>query len=127
MTTAKPAILLLLPDARLRDIYVSRFERDGWEVDAATNLVDAERRAVQLRPSILFVHHSILENVKATFKRLRGLPTLLKTRIVVADKHLPREAVEEALGAGAHEVVMTAHLTPQALVKRMNQIIEEDL
>jgi DNA-binding response OmpR family regulator len=127
MTPAKPAILFLVPDARLRDIYVSRFERDGWEVDAATNLTDAERRAVQLRPSILFIHHTLLESTKTTFKRLRSLPTLLKTRIVIADKHLSREAVDEVLKAGAHEVVMTAHLTPQALVKRMNQLIEADL
>ena len=122
--TSKPAILFLIPDARLRDIYVSRFERDGWEVDSATNLTDAERRVVQLRPAVLFVHHAILENVKTAFKRFRSLPTLLKTKIVIVDKHLSREAVDEVLAAGADEVVMTAHLTPQALVKRMNQLIE---
>lgn len=127
MTAAKPAILLLIPDARLRDIYLTRFERDGWEADAATNLTDAERRAVQLRPAILFIHHSMLEDVKVNFKRLQSLPTLLKTRLVVADRHLPKTAVDEVLKAGAHEVVMTAHLTPQALVKRMNQLIETDL
>lgn len=127
MMGTKPAILLLVPDARLRDIYMSRFERDGWEVDAATNLVDAERRAVQLRPAVLFIHHSMIENVKASFKRLRSLPTLLRARIVVADKHLPKQVVDEVLDAGAHEVVMTAHLTPRALVNRMNQLIEGEL
>lgn len=124
MTSLKPAILLLWPDAHLRDIYVSRFERDGWEVAAATNLVDAERKSVQLRPAIFFVHHAMLDNVKATFKHLRGLPTLLKTKIVVADKHLSRQAVADVLEAGAQAVIMTAQLTPQDLVKHMNKFID---
>ncbi|HRH31820.1 MAG TPA: hypothetical protein PLK06_00655 [bacterium] len=120
----KSAILLLLPDARLRDIYMSRFERDGWEVDVAVNLVDAERRAVQLRPLILLVHYSMLENVKAALKRLHGLPTLLQTKIVVADRHLSRAAVSELLKEGADQVIMTTHLTPQALVQSMNSLID---
>lgn len=123
----KRAILILLPDARLRDIYASRFERDGWEVDSAGNLVDAERRAVQLRPAVLLIHYSLIENIKATFKRLRSLPTLQKTRLVVAERNLPRAEVDELLQAGAHAVIMTAHLTPQALVKSMTQLIEAEL
>ncbi|MFZ2682011.1 MAG: hypothetical protein WAZ14_02880 [Patescibacteria group bacterium] len=127
MTQAKPGILLLMPDARLRDIYVSRFERDGWEVEEAASLLDAERRAVQLRPAVLFIHHVLLEDIKGAFKRLRSLPTLQQTKIVVADRHMSRAAVDEVLQAGAHEVVMTAHMTPRSLVKRMNQITDTDL
>lgn len=123
----KPAILFLLPDARLRDIYGSRFERAGWEVDAATNLVDAERRAVQLRPVVFLVHHSLLENVKLALKRLHSLPTLRKTKIVVAEKHLSRMAVDELLSEGADQVVMTTHLTPQALVESMNSLIDTNV
>lgn len=120
----KLAILFLLPDARLRDIYMSRFERAGWEVDAATNLVDAERRAVQLRPVIFLVHYSMLENVKAALKRLRSLPTLQETKIVIAERHLTRAAVDELLTEGADQVIMTTHLTPQALVQSMNSLID---
>lgn len=125
MTGAKPAILLVLPDARLRDIYALRFERDGWKVETSGNLVDAERRAVQLRPVILLLHYSLIENVKATFKHLRSLPTLFKTRLVVTDRHLNRPVVDELLKLGAAQVIMTAHLTPQALVTSMNHLIQE--
>jgi DNA-binding response OmpR family regulator len=111
----------------MREIYVSRFERDGWEVDSASSLLDAERRAVQLRPSVLLVSYLVLEDVKATFKRLRSLPTLLKTSIVVTAKHLSRETVDLLLLAGAKDVILTAHITPQALVKRMNQLIDDSL
>lgn len=127
MTPGKPAILFLMPDARLRDIYLSRFERDGWEVDSATNLVDAERRAVKLRPTILFINYEVLDDVKTAFKRFKSLPTLLKAKIVIGARALTRTQVNETLGAGAIEVVITAHITPQALVKRMNQLIEDDL
>lgn len=125
MTGTKQAILLVLPDARLRDIYALRFERDGWKVETSGNLVDAERRAVQLRPVILLLHYSLIENVKATFKHLRSLPTLLKTRLVVTDRHLNRPVVDELLKLGAAQVIMTAHLTPQALVTSMNHLIQE--
>lgn len=127
MTSAKPAILVLIPDARLRDIYLSRFERAGWEAEAASGLVDAERRAVQLRPAVLLIYFSLLENVKAAFKRLHSLPTLQKTRIVIADKYIDQSTVHELLEAGAAQVVMTAHLTPQDLVDRMNNLIEDSL
>lgn len=123
MSQNKPALLLLVPDVRLRDIYASRFERAGWEVEVAANLTDAERRAVQLRPDVLLVYHAMLEDIKVAFKHLRSLPTLLDTRIVIADMHLSNTTIEDLLKAGASEVVLTAHLTPQALVNRMNQLI----
>lgn len=125
MTASQPGILLLIPDARLRDIYLSRFERDGWEAEAAVSLVDAERRAVRLRPKILLIHHLVLEDIKQAFKHFKSLPTLQKTKIVVADKHIARAVIDNLLKAGAHEVVLTAHMTPQALVKHMNHLIDD--
>ncbi len=127
MTSQRPAILFLMSDARLRDVYVSRFERDGWTVDTASSLLDAERRAVQLRPAVFFIQHAFLEDAKLAFKRLRSLPTLLKTRIVVADKHLARQDIDTVLAAGAHEVIITAHCSPDALLKRMNQLTQASL
>lgn len=120
MSPGQPVILMVLPDARLRDIYVSRFEREAWIAESAHTLLDAERRAVQLRPTVLLVHATCFEDIPHTFAHLRSLPTLLKTAIVVADTRLARASVDAFLASGAHEVVSLAHLTPLALVKRMN-------
>lgn len=120
MSMSRPAILMVLPDARLRDIYLSRFERDAWLAESANTLVDAERRAVQLRPTVLFVHGEFMTDIRQTFQHLRSLPTLLKTAIVVADTRLSPATVRELFTAGAHDVLSLLHLTPLGVVKRMN-------
>lgn len=125
MSPSQPAILLLMADARLRDIYSSRFEKGGWAVETAATLLDAERRAVQLRPSVLVVDVSLLEDVKLGFKRFKSLPTLLKCQLVLLARSLPRSQIDEALAAGAKQVVLTAHLTPQEFVTKMTQLIED--
>ncbi len=123
----KPAILFVLADAKLRDIYLARFEHDGWEVDEAASLLDAERKAVQLRPAILFIGQEFLDNLEANFTRFKSLPTLLKARIVVAGQAFSREAVSTMVRAGAHDIVMTAHVSPQELSKRLHKLIEKDV
>ncbi len=127
MTAAKPAILLMLADGRLRDIYQNRLERAGWSVDAAVNLVDAERRAVQLRPDVVLIDHRGLDDAQGTFKRFKTLPTLHQAKIVVTDKTLSASNIKDILAAGADAAVTTAHLTPQGLIKYLTQLIEQDV
>lgn len=119
----EPRILMLLSDPRLRDIYLSRFEREGWTVEEAVHLKDAERRAVQLRPTIFLVDYKLLEEPRAALKHLHSLPTMQKTHIVILARALSREAVRELHAAGAEHVVLSGHDTPQELVKRMQSLI----
>ncbi len=119
----EPRILMLLSDPRLRDIYLSRFEREGWTAEEAVHLKDAERRAVQLRPTVFLIDYKLMEDPKETLRHLHSLPTMQKTHVVIFARALSRDAVRELLSAGAEHVVLSGHDTPQELVKRMQSLI----
>lgn len=84
-----------------------------------TQLVDAERKAVRMRPNVLVIDVASLAEAEADVKRLRRLPTLLKTTIVVLARRATREAIDELLDAGAHEVILTPHTTPSHVVEHI--------
>ena len=123
MIDTKLSILLLLSDPRLRDIYLSRFEREGWVAEEALHLKDAERRAVQLRPAVFLIDHKLIDDAKATLKHLNSLPTMVRTKIVVLARELSRQAMKELVAAGADDVIMSGHSTPQEVIKRMHSLI----
>jgi CheY-like chemotaxis protein len=124
MTASVQTVLLALTDSRLRDIYASRLEKAGWEVELAGGLLDAERRAVQLRPKVVLLDYVLLDDPEMNFKHFRSLPTLHQAQFVVLSKHLAADILKQLLAVGANAVVLTAHLGPQALVKKLKQLIE---
>ncbi len=61
MSQARPIILLVLSQARLREIYHRRAEREGFTIEVSPTLLDAERRAVSLRPGIFMVEAELID------------------------------------------------------------------
>ncbi len=121
--TTKPSILLSIRDLHLAEIFAHQFERDGWEVEVIDKLPAAELRAVQFRPNILVIDAQALPDVTSELRRLRTLPTLLKTKIVLLADQAHHASVHQALTAGAAEYVLTGHLTPSSLVTKMKRLL----
>lgn len=119
----KSSILLAIRDLHLAEIFARQFARDGWEVEVIDNLTAAELRAVQFRPNIMIIDVHELSQVTAELGRLRALPTLLKTKIVLLADQAHHASVQQALTAGAAEYVLTGHLTPSSLVSRMKRLL----
>lgn len=124
MATPKPTLLIVASDATLSAAFARCFERDGWDVVVVTSVKDAEHAAVRLRPNVLMLHTACTLDPAAEVKRLRALPTLLRTRIVVlADRaHMP--GITAAHAAGAAEYLLVGHTVPGDVVARMKQLIE---
>ncbi len=110
-------ILLVLPPNFLRDIYQKRAEREGFDVELAQNLVDAERKAVSFRPNMLVVDASFIDDPKLFMERVRSLPSLVKSRIIVVASALSAGAVRALRASGISDIVLTMHHHPSDLFK----------
>lgn len=118
-----PSILLAACDATLAGIFGRKFEREGWDVDVAENVRDAEHRAVQMRPSVLLFDASCTTDVPAEIRRLLALPTMQHTKIVVLADVAHRAQIDAALRAGASDFLLVGHFVPIEAVEKMKRLI----
>jgi len=113
------AVLIVDSSAAQGASYARHFERRGFVTAIVTTLLDAERKAVRMRPTVLVIDVMSLTEAKTDIKRLRSLPTLLKTKIVVLARRATSSQVDELLTAGAHELILTPHTTPLHVVEHI--------
>ena len=123
MTGTRPSLLVAACDDYLAGAFARRFTREGWEVVTVASVKDAEHTAVQMRPSVLFLHTACVADPAAEVRRLRALPTMRSTRVVVlADRaHMP--AVNAALAAGAADYLLVGHVIPAEAVEKMKRLL----
>lgn len=119
MTSKSPSVLIVDTSSVQGAVYARHFERRGWNSAVVTQLLDAERKAVRMRPNVLVIDVLSLSEAAYDVKRLRTLPTLLKTIIVVLARRVTPDHVNELLDAGAHEVILTPHTTPAHVVEHI--------
>lgn len=119
----KLTVLMVVCDTYLAGAFARRFERDGWNVVTVTSVKDAEHIAVRLRPSALLLHTACTRDVAAEVKRLRALPTLRRTKVVLLDDGAHMHGVSTALTAGAADVLFIGHVVPSDMVTRVRQLV----
>ena len=123
MPEEKQRILFLLADSHLRDIFSFLFEENGWETESAADFPEAERKAVRFRPHVLLFDAHLVGDVPKTLKRCASLPTLHAAKLVVFGTDLKRSDIRSAMTAGAVDVVIGGHVTPQSLERRLANLI----
>jgi DNA-binding response OmpR family regulator len=124
MPKAKPSILLILKDAKLRSLLQVRFEREGYRVHGADDAEEGERKAVKARPNIFLVEVEDATNIKERTRHWKSLPTLQRARIVVLMPRPERSHVDEALTNGADQVILSGTLTPKEFVESLSRHLE---
>ena len=120
MATKSPSALIVDSSGVAGVAYARHFQRHGWNAAVVTQLIDAERKAVRMRPRVLLVDILSLSQAKRDIRRLKSLPTLLSTAIVVLARSATQEEISELITAGANEVVLTPHTTPAHLVSHID-------
>lgn len=123
MVASRPSLLIAACDDVLAQIYARRFRREAWEVEAVEKLVEAEHKAVQMRPTILMVDASCTLDMAKEVRRLKALPTLMRSKIVVFAERADHAHIQRALDAGAVEYILAAHVTPNEAVTKMKRLL----
>lgn len=121
---AGPSIVIVACDPYLAGIYGRKFERDGWGVEIAETLDEGEKKAVKQRPAVLLLDDGCVADVAAEIKRLKSLPTLQKTEIIVLAAQGDREEIERALKAGARDYLILGHFVPQEAVQKLRKLLK---
>jgi|SaaInlStandDraft_7_1057024.scaffolds.fasta_scaffold168848_1 DNA-binding response OmpR family regulator len=114
---------MILCDPYLAGIYGRKFERDGWDVDIAEEVQDGERRAAKSPPAIVMLEIDCVADVVAEVKRLRSLPTLIRTKLVLLAKEADRELIEDAMAVGADSFLLLGHFVPLEAVTKMRALL----
>lgn len=123
MRGTHPTLLVAACDAYLAGAFARRFEREGWDVVLVERVKDAVDVAVQMRPQIFVFEAACTPDPALEVRRLRALPTMQKTRIVVLTERMPMSGVNAALDAGASDVLLVGHVVPVEAVARMKKLI----
>ncbi|MDP2631743.1 MAG: hypothetical protein Q8P30_03190 [Candidatus Uhrbacteria bacterium] len=118
-------ILIVACDPYLAGIYGRKFELDGWDVEIAETLDEGERKATRMRPAIIILDAECAVDISTEVARLRSLPTILKTKIVVLAQMGDRDEIEKARMAGASDYLLLGHFVPQEAVQKMRRLIAE--
>lgn len=119
----RPTILIAACDAYLAGVYGRKFEREGWDVEVVESVREAEQRAVQLRPSVLLFEAACVVDAAAEVRRLKALPTLQKSHIVVLADQAHMHGIRDALAAGASDYLLVGHFVPLEAVAKMKRLV----
>ena len=118
-----PSILFVACDAYLAGIYGRKFELDGWDVEVVEELQDGERKAMKLRPDVMVIDTGCLVDLVEEMKRLRAMPTLLQTKMVVLARGATHEEIQEALNVGVDTYLLLGHFVPQEMLSKIKKLI----
>ncbi len=119
-----PSILIIACDPYLAGIYARKFEKDGWVTEVVENLEEGERKSSKMRPDIILLDNGCTVDVSAEVKRIKALPTILKSKIVILTKAGDREEIERVRKAGASDYLIFGHFVPQEAVQKMRKLLQ---
>lgn len=120
-----PTILIVACDSYLAGIYGRKFELDGWEVDIAETLAEGEKKATKIRPAVILLDADCAVHISEEVKRIKRLPTMLKTKIAILASFGDREEIQRSFEAGADSYLLLGHFVPQEVVKKMRKLIRK--
>lgn len=123
MPMKKSSILISACDSSFSRIIGKRFGARGWKVALADTLIDTERKAAKQQPDILLLHSNCLVNPANEIKRLRAMPTLQKTKLVILTPHGNAEEMHSAMNAGADGYLVRGQFSTQDLVEQMHALL----
>ena len=119
-----PSIVIVACDAYLAGIFGRKFELDGWDVGIAESMEEGERKASKQRPSILMLDVDCVVDMEAAIRRMRSMPTLQKTKLVLLAGKGDRVHIQKAREAGADDYLLLGHFVPQEAVIKMKALLE---
>lgn len=118
-----PSILIIACDPYLAGIYGRKFELDNWDVEIAETIAEGEKMATKSRPKIILMDHDCTDDIPAEISRLKSLPTIMNTKIVILARAGEYSEIQRSLTAGAEDYLLLGHFVPLEAVQKMRKLL----
>jgi len=118
-------ILIIEDDAFLSDIYVTRFQRAGFEVYVASDGREGIAAAQEEKPDVILLD-IVMPHMDGfeVLRELRSDPSLAKTKIILLTNLGQQEDVEKGMKEGADAYIIKAHFTPTEVVAKVQEVLK---
>lgn len=125
----KKRIMIVEDDAFVMDIYETKLQEEGFEVEGAINGMEAlkklenkeERLPDLILLDIVMPYMDGLELLKKMKEEeaLKDIPVILLTNLS------QKEEIDTGLGLGASDYLIKSHFTPSEVLKKVNSILKK--
>ena len=118
-------ILLVEDDPFLVDIYKTKFEKEGFEVDVAQEGKGGMRKIEEVKPDVLLLD-LVLPNFDGfeLLREIKSTPRLKDLKVIILSNLGQKEEVEKGIALGAVKYLIKAHYTPSEVVEEVKKIIK---
>lgn len=117
-------ILLIEDDPFLSEIYVSKFEDSGFEIEIAKDGAAGLQKIKDSAPDLILLD-IVMPNMDGfeVLRVVKGDPAAKDIPIVILSNLGEQENVQKGLALGAAVYIVKAHYTPTEVVARVKEIL----
>jgi len=127
MNNSDITILLIEDDTFLLNMYVDKFEIEGFQVHAADDGEKGAKMALEKNPDIILLDimlpkldgFGVLEKLKSDAKT-KDIPVILLTNLS------QKEDVDRGIALGANDYLIKSHFMPSDVVAKIKKILGDD-
>ena len=120
----KKKILLVEDDPFISEMYTTKFEKGGYDVEVAMTGKDALVKAGEWKPDIVLCDILIPElDGFEVLTRLRKEISTSKIPVVMLTNLGQKEDIEKGESLGASAYIIKAHFTPQEVVDKIKSLL----
>lgn len=125
-TTTPVHVMLVEDDEFLSDIYIKKFEMEGFKVSSANNGEKGLEEIKKKKPDIVLLDilmpkmdgFTVLEHLKSD-EEVKNIPVILLTNLGQKDD------VEKGLQKGAADYLVKAHFKPSEVVEKIKKVLNK--
>lgn len=119
-------ILIVEDDSFLSDMYLVKFNQQGFDTVVAANGEEGLKKAKEIKPDVILLD-VVLPKMDGfeVLKTLKADPSLQDTIIILLTNLGQQSDMEKGLQMGADEYIIKAHFTPSAVVSKVKEVLKK--
>ena len=121
-----PKILIVEDDPFLAEMYSTKINQEGFEVESAGDGKEAVEKARSTNPDVILLD-IVLPKMDGfeVLQKIKKDPTLQHIKVIVLTNLGQKEEVEKGIELGADDYIVKAHFTPTEVVNKVKKILSK--
>lgn len=124
MTDNNIKVLIIEDEEMLVNMYISKFEKEGFKIEKALNGTDGIAKAKDFKPEIILLDIIMPEmDGFMVLKQLKSDSATKNARVIMLTNLGQDEDVEKGKKLGAEDYLVKANLTPGQVVDKVKELM----